>query len=292
MTLMPSSHAVHAEASRFAQRLAAPLTLIHAGVSESETQAYLYEAANRLSIVHEEHIVWNQKDPPQALLAAAEQSGVELLVVGAFEGPAIKRRRFLGPMARRLAESARCSLLLVVHPRIDQHDFRRIVVITDFSDCAKLACTQALWLAEKDRAEWIRIVSIHTIFMDVRVGIRARDGRPARTRAEEEELLENFAGSLPSSKVPMDWRVIEATTGFAACDFAEEMEADLLVLPGHNRLGGRVPALADWALQVVPCSLWIVHCGPCWRPQDADEGNLPDGFTADRNACKENRPKS
>jgi nucleotide-binding universal stress UspA family protein len=160
MTLMPSSHAVLAEASRFAQRLDAPLTLIHAGVSESETQAYLYETADRPSIVHEEHIVWNQKDPPQALLAAAEQSGVELLVVGAFEGPAIKRRRFLGPTARRLAESARCSLLLIVHPRIDKHDFRRIVVITDFSDCAKLACTQALWLAEKDRAEWIRVVSI------------------------------------------------------------------------------------------------------------------------------------
>ena len=40
-----------------------------------------------------------------------------------------------------------------------------------------------------------------------------------------------------------------ATTGFAACDFAEAMEADLLVLPGH-RPGTRMPTITDWALQV------------------------------------------
>jgi nucleotide-binding universal stress UspA family protein len=262
MTLMPHSDAVLSEASRFAQRLGAPLTLIHVGTSEAESQAYIKEAAERLSIPHNEHIVWNQTDPSQVLLEAAEQSGVELLVMGAFEGPAINRRRFLGPVARRMAESAKCSLLLIAHPPIDKHDFRRIVAITDFSECSQVACSQALWLAEKDCAEWVHVVSIHTIFMDVRAAMRARDGRPARTRAEEEELMENFVAGLPPSEVPTDWRVIEATTGFAACDFAESMDADLLILPGHNRAGGRVPPMADWALQVVPCSLWIVHCGP------------------------------
>jgi nucleotide-binding universal stress UspA family protein len=265
MTLMPHCDAVLAEASRFAQRLGAQLILIHAGTGEAESQAYIQEAAERLSIPHNEHIVWNQTDPFSALLAAAERSGVELLVMGAFEGPAINRRRFLGPVARRMAQSAKCSLLLIAHPRIDKHDFRRIVAITDFSECSQAACSQALWLAEKDSAESVHIVSIHTIFMDVRAGMRAKSGKPARTRAEEEELMENFVAGLPSSEVPKDWRVIEATTGFAACDFAESMGADLLILAGHSQPGGRVPPMADWALQVVPCSLWIVHCGPAWN---------------------------
>jgi nucleotide-binding universal stress UspA family protein len=265
VTLMPHSDAVLAEAARFAERLGAKLILIHAGTSEADSQAYIQQAADRLSISHKEHIVWNQTDPFEALLAAAEQSGVELLVMGAFEGPAINRRRFLGPIARRMAESAKCSLLLIAHPRIEKHDFRRIVAITDFSECSQVACSQALWLAEKDSAESVHIVSIHTIFMDVRAGIGAKDGKPARTRAEEGELMEHFVAHLPPSDVPIEWKVIEATTGFAACDFAESMDADLLILPGHNRPEGRVPAMADWALQVVPCSLWIVHCGPAWN---------------------------
>jgi nucleotide-binding universal stress UspA family protein len=278
LTLMRHSEPVMAEASRFAKRLNASLTLIHVGTSEAESRAHLDEAANRLSIPHEHHIVWNQQDPAQALLKAAEQSGVELLVMGAFEGPAINRRRFLGPVARRLAESARCSLLLLVHPRVEKHDFRRIVAITDFSECSQVACRQAMWLAERGCADWLRIVSIHTVFMDVRAELQARDGRPARTRAEEHALMENFVAELPDSTVSVDSEVIDATTGFAACDYAEAREADLLVLPGHNRPEGRVPPMANWALQVVPSNLWIVHCGPAWnQPETAGHSSASRG---------------
>ena len=68
--------------------------------------------------------------------------------------------------------------------------------------------------------------------------------------------------------------MIDAGTGFAACDFADAMEADLLVLPGRNRPGGRVPPMADWALQIVPCSLWIVHEG---APGSGGESGLKSG---------------
>jgi hypothetical protein len=53
MTMTPHSHALLAEASRFAERLGAPLTLIHTGTS----QAYLHEAAKHLAISHEKNIV-------------------------------------------------------------------------------------------------------------------------------------------------------------------------------------------------------------------------------------------
>lgn len=76
--------------------------------------------------------------------------------------------------------------------------------------------------------------------------------------------MKKFVASLPPSDVSVEGRVIEATTGFAACDFAEAMEAYLLVLPGHNRPGDRMPPMTDWALQVVPCNLRIVHRGPAW----------------------------
>jgi len=265
ITMTAQSDALLAEASRFAERLGAPLTLIHTGTSKAESQTFLQDAAARLAIPHEKHIVWNQTEPSEALASAAEKAGVDLLVVGAFEGPALGRRRFLGSVPQRLADRAQCSLLLVAHPRLDAHKFRRIVVITDFSDCSKVACEHALWLAQQDAVECLHIISIHTVFMEARAQAGLQDGRPARTRAEEEQLMQDFLASLPDCDVPVDWHIVHATTGFAACDFADSVGADLLVLPGHNRPGGRVPQMANWALQVVPCSLWIVHCGPPWN---------------------------
>ena len=261
--LMTTTHArsLLAEASRFAERLGVPLALIHGVTGESESQAHLREAANQLAIPGEKHIIWNQSESVQDLLSAAEQAGIELLVAGAFEGPALNRRRFLTSVARKLVQSARCSLMLVVQPRIDTHNFRRLVVLTDFSEVSKIACGQALWLAEKDAVECVHVISIHTIFMDARARTGAKDGKPARTRVQEERLMESFLASLPKCQVQVDWNIVDATTGFAACEFAESVEADLLVLPGYNRPQGRVPPLADWALQVVPCSLWIVQGG-------------------------------
>src|SRR6267142_5961561 len=101
-----------AEASRFAERLGVPLALIHGVTGESESQAHLREAANQLAIPGEKHIIWNQSESVQDLLSAAEQAGIELLVAGTFEGPALNRRRFLTSVARKLVESARCSLML------------------------------------------------------------------------------------------------------------------------------------------------------------------------------------
>ena len=88
-----------------------------------------------------------------------------------------------------------------MQPRIDTHNFRRLVVLTDFRK-PKRACGQALWLAEKDAVECVHVMSIHTIFMDARARTGAKDGKPARTRGEP--LMEDFLASLPKCQVQVD----------------------------------------------------------------------------------------
>ena len=261
VTLMPHAEVVLAEASRFAKMLGASLTLIHTGTSRKASESYIRDIASTSNVHYEETIVWNQTDPAEVLLAAVQQYEIELLVCGAFEGPSLNRRRFLSPVARKLMEDVPCSLLLLAHPSSpERSSFRRIVAITDFSEASKLACSWALWLAEQDRSESIHIIAIHSVFMDALVSKVNRNEKVVRTRIEEEELLEQFVFQLPSGNIHIERRVIEATTGFAACDFAEANESDLLVLPG--RAGReRVPRMTDWALQVVPCSLWLVNDG-------------------------------
>jgi nucleotide-binding universal stress UspA family protein len=258
ITLTPHSDVILLEASRLAHLLDASLTLIHTGARQIASEDYIRHAAARLNICHSQEVVWNQSDSAEALRTAARQHEVELLVCGAFEGPSINRRRFLSPLARKLTKDLPCSLLFLVHPEIGETRFRRIVAITDFSEASKISCRQAIWLAEKDQAECIYVISIHSIFMDAVAAVKGSQEKSFRTHQDDEQLLEQFLADLPCPSVSLDWRVIDAITGFAACDFAESIEADLLVLPWQHHASSRVPPLADWALRVVPCSLWLI----------------------------------
>ena len=78
-------------------------------------------------------------------------------------------------------------------------------------------------------------------------------------REEEEKLLCDFVGTAPACRVPVESKIVDTKTGFAACDFTESIGAELLVVPAPQHLEGAVPSMMDWALQVTPCSLWIVR---------------------------------
>jgi hypothetical protein len=117
----------------------------------------------------------------------------------------------------------------------------------------------ALWLAEADSAEIVQVISIHTAFMRARAESSTHHEKAARTREEEEQLLRDFMVRAPACSVPVESRIVDATTGFAAYDFTQSIGANLLVVPAPEHIEGTVPSMMDWALQVIPCSLWIVR---------------------------------
>jgi nucleotide-binding universal stress UspA family protein len=259
ITISPRMVAVLSAAWHFAERLNAPLLVIHGGAPDTQKEAQFRDAMFQLEMPRETRIVWNEGEPTGAIVTAAEKEGVDLLIAGALEGKEVTSHSFLGAVARPLAEQARCSLLLLTRPQIGPNPFRRIVVITDYSDCAKTALKNALWLAEADSAELVQVISIHTAFMQARAELGTEHEKPARTREEEEELLRDFVGKAPACSVPVESRIIDTTTGFAAYDFTQSIGANLLVVPAPEHIEGAVPSMMDWALQVTPCSLWIVR---------------------------------
>jgi nucleotide-binding universal stress UspA family protein len=165
ITISPRMVAVLAAAWHFAERLNAPLFVIHGGAPDAQKEAEFRDAMFQLEMPRETRIVWNEGEPAGAIVTAAAKEGVDLLIAGALEGKDVASRSFLGAVARPLAKLARCSLLLLTHPQVGPNPFRRIVVITDFSD----------------------------------------------------------------------------------------------VVPAPEHVEGAVPSMMDWALQVTPCSLWIVR---------------------------------
>jgi hypothetical protein len=88
---------------------------------------------------------------------------------------------------------------------------------------------------------------------------RAKHGPAGRTRKETERRLVEFVADSPPCRVALDVDIIEGTTGFGAYDFIQSIGADLLVVPAPPQLDGAVPPRMNWALQVIPCSLWVVR---------------------------------
>ena len=259
ITISPRMIAVLAAAWHFAERLNASLFVIHGGAPDAQKETEFRDAMFQLEMPRETRIVWSEGEPPDAIVAAAKKEGVDLLIAGALEGKEVASRSFLGAVARPLAKRARCSLLLLTRPQVGPNPFRRIVVMTDFSDCAKTALKNALWLAEADSAQLVQVISIHTPFMQARAESCAEYEKPARKREEEEQLLCDFLATAPPCCVPVESKIVDTTTGFAACDFMQSIGAELLVLPAPENIDGAVPSMMDWALQVIPCSLWIVR---------------------------------
>jgi hypothetical protein len=105
----------------------------------TQKEAEFRDAMFQLEMPRETRIVWNEGEPAGTIVTVAEKEGVDLLIAGALEGKDVASRSFLGAVARPLAKLARCSLLLLTDPQIGPNAFRRIVVMTDFSDCAKTA---------------------------------------------------------------------------------------------------------------------------------------------------------
>jgi nucleotide-binding universal stress UspA family protein len=255
----PRLKAVLAEAGRFARRLNAPLLLIHGGTAEARKEAAFRDALAQLGLPPETRLVWQAGEPAEAIATAAETEGADLVIAGVLDRRAAENPTFLGAVARPLAEQARGSVLLLTQPQVEPRPFRRIVVLTDFSGCAKAALQQALWLAQADAAERVEVIALYTALMQARAERGAEGEPPVRTREETERRLCEFVAAAPPCGVALDADIVEGTTGFAAYDFAQSVDADLLVVPAPPRLGGAVPPRMNWALQVTPCSLWVVR---------------------------------
>lgn len=251
---------VLSDAAKFAERCHAALSFLHVGPHSDETDNRFRSAVQQLQVRANATVVYKESDSVvEALLSMAANDSVDLLVAGALERETAGRA-FLGNVARTLLRYAPCPLLLFTHPQISGTRFKKIVVATDFSAEAEQALHAAHWLAQKDHAECLYVFSIFTPFNEARRKAQTQRLFESGTSKEETERLEAFVAPLEHSSVPIDFRVIRATTGFAASEFVQSVDADLLVMPARRDSEGGIlfPPYMDWVFQVIPANLWIV----------------------------------
>ena len=257
-TFSPRFLPLLAETHQLAAKLERPFAVIHAGERTAENETRFDQAFAQLGFRAPIH--WASGSPAEAILSCADENGIDLLIAGALEKKT-EGRHFLGHVARVLIRDARCSLMFLTKPSIDPAPFRIIAAITDFSELSRASLRAAIDFSERAEAEKIHVLRVFTVFAQALAEPHQffSGGQPGQAAlAAEEERLQKFVVEIGVSKVPVDARCIEGTTGFAASDFVQSIAADLLVVPAGPANAGQVfPTGLEWLLNVIPSNVLV-----------------------------------
>ena len=267
----PRFEQVLAEAKRVRDRLASELNLIYVGEKDEETTRRFAEALVAIDLPPDSIIHYQQGRPAEAILEVLRSNAIELVVAGALEKEVVLRP-FLGNVARRLVREAACSVMLFTKPDREPKPLRRIVFyVPEYSEHVRRALQQTLRLAEKEECESLYVIRVYTTFDAARATLAANlaesgeteaaaEQPAARTLEEEEDALEEFCSGAGTTEVPIEARCIRGNTGFAASDFVQAVEADLLVVPVEaNAESAELPGHIAWVTDVIPCNLWVIR---------------------------------
>ena len=262
-TFSPRFIQVLSEGKRMRERFGSQLSAIYVGECSDEIAKKFRDAFAQLKLPDDSSVHYQQgEDPAAGILQAIADNKIDMIVAGALEKEVVLRP-FLGNVARRLVREAKCSVMLFTKPAAEPQPLRKIVFMADYSEHAQRAFRSTLALAEAENTEQLYVIRVYTTFDEARAAISAGNSHSApgaRTFEEEEKALEEFILAAGETKVPIEARCIRGNTGFAASDFVQSVEADLLVVPIHPAEPGQVlPNHIAWITDVIPCNLWVIR---------------------------------
>jgi nucleotide-binding universal stress UspA family protein len=259
-TFSPRFEQVLSEAKRIRDRFGSRLNLIYVGERTDETAKKFSDIIKKLQLPSDSAVHYHEGDPAVAILEAATANNVDLIVAGALEKEVVLRP-FLGNVARRLVREAACSVMLFTAPESPPRQLRKIVFIaSDYSEHELHALRRTLHLAAQEACERLYVVRIYTTFDEARAALRGNDKSASRTLEEEEMALEKFILGAGHTDVPIEARCVRGNTGYAASDFVQSVEGDLLVVPMRaNGASAGLPNHIGWVTDVIPCNLWVIR---------------------------------
>jgi len=259
-TFSPRFLPMLAEAKAVAAVLGVPFEIVHAGEETAEDRERFARAFAEMEITGPIH--WRQAgQPSDAIIRAVADAGVDLLLAGAMERDS-HGRYFLGKVARALIQEAPCALLLFANPSLQPPPLRTLAVVVDYTPASRHALKTTLELAARVGVESVHVMRVFTVFAQMLAEpeglLKGRDSHHAL--AAEEARLDAFVEEFEISAIPIITRCIEGTTGFAASDYVQSIEADLLVIATERTTGpARFPARMEWLENVIPSNLLVVR---------------------------------
>jgi nucleotide-binding universal stress UspA family protein len=216
-------------------------------------------------IVTRHHMV--DGDPAMGLAKFADTEKSEMIVVGTHGLSGIKFL-LLGSVAQGVVRRAQCNVWVARGSEPWDLGPKKILMATDFSDCAEEALRVAIRLAPDDST----IDIVHCWHVPVPMGPPGVHSSSALSLAGLSEEMSNFADDRgerllsrhATGRVLLKYKAVpgQAASGVIAHATRDGADYDLIVAGSHGRKGVRrffLGSVAENIVRHAPCSTLIVH---------------------------------
>lgn len=242
---------------------------------ESEARAALEGAAEHAEGSRVVHSVMRSIAAAPAILEYAEESGVDVIVMGS-HGRRGLRRLFLGSVAEEVVRASSCPVLTVHRPKegeAESVDVKKILVPVDFSVRTRMAIDHGVELAEVYGAtlEVLHVVEVPT-YPDFYVPVHVTSIDVPSVRQQAAEHLQELTAPL-RDRLQVETAVRVGRTAFEIIEAAESGAVDLIVMPSHGYSGlerALLGSVAEGVLRRSPCPVLTLKAeGRDLRPSGA-----------------------
>jgi len=263
----PLLEAFISETSRLSESFGAKVVFIHPGkrieIRERQLAALLhkYNFSDTNS-----SIVWAHGNPIDAILSTCKDETVDLLITSGFEKDDINY--FTREISNEIALKAKCSVLLIVDPKVNGLPHRQTVVNGLNHPKTMHSIETAIYFASKERAREITIadgVSISQSNLSVVGDYEFADADETSIEEifkDEFSRLNNELRSIDSRGLKINIKTF-STRQLNLSRFAKNMTADLLVVNSsdhHLSIFDRISSNdVEELLTDLPCNTLIVH---------------------------------
>ncbi|HPM60457.1 MAG TPA: universal stress protein [bacterium] len=239
VALSPSIQAVLNQSQRILKILGARPVLLHVGQDTPAARAKLQKAiaASRFAELAPELII-QPGQPAEAIAAAAYQQRADLIITGAARKESLLRH-FIGSVAPHLARQTPCSLLMMAGASDDRSSFTRIHCEVEYDRPAHFAIEAAMGIARRMHSR--ELVLTHSFQVEEWEGkgkTAPVNGEIRRVYHHQDIRLKRFLTRYPANGLRLRTQCIHELSLASTLDFARDIAADLMVIPGPRRQSG------------------------------------------------------
>lgn len=260
----PRLIAVLNQAHAFLKPLGAIPIIVHVGEETPEIRLKLEKAIAQSAFRdHPPVSITREGHPADVLIKQAQEQRADLIVAGALQNEGLLRY-YIGSIARTVARSAPCSVLLFHDPKEKPRPFAKIHCAVEYDDESRYTAQLAANIAYLSGASDV----FYTHSFRMPEGPDQRKTKPSsqeivKIYSDQDEHLKAFLADLELNYITLQTRTILEKHHASTLHFTRHINADLFVIPGPRHrlaLWNRLfPQEIELALQNLPCSLLIAR---------------------------------
>ncbi|MEX2595139.1 MAG: universal stress protein [Anditalea sp.] len=262
----PTIEALICEVKRIKDIHQALLLLINIGEESEENKEFLDSLLERHKINKEEiKIIWRKGKPAKKILQICNNEGVDLLVAGALKKEVLFTY-YLGSIARKIIRKAKCSVLILIEPGTSPKPFKKVVingiqqaqtpfVINRAVEFCKLETTNRVFILNEIKMYGLQMATAGEGSKD-----EVSNFRKSLVN-QEIAYVKNILKNIDTGSLKINIKVSTGRWTTELAKFSENIQADLLIVGGHNNLNffdRLFPHDLEELLINLPCNILIV----------------------------------